>query len=87
MELNALNHAEAVTPARGRAGFLELLRRRPGKRLTGAFIYDPFEMKEPEADAPSPAAAHRAIGLAYEKDDRKPEAIAELQTAVRLKPF
>jgi tetratricopeptide (TPR) repeat protein len=39
---------------------------------------------EPEGDAPTKAMAHWQLGLALEKCGRKPEAIAELQAAVRL---
>jgi len=44
------------------------------------------QTREPEAEAPSLAMAHRSLGLAYEKEGRKAEAIAELHTALRLKP-
>jgi len=44
------------------------------------------ETREPEAQSPSPAMTHRSLGLLYEKEGRKSEAIAELQTALRLKP-
>jgi tetratricopeptide (TPR) repeat protein len=40
--------------------------------------------QEPEAETPSLAAAHWRLGLVLEKEGRKPEAIAELQTAVKL---
>jgi hypothetical protein len=30
--------------------------------------------------------AHRSLGLLYEKEGRKSDAISELQTALRLKP-
>jgi len=42
--------------------------------------------KEPEPGAPIIAGAHWSLGLVYEKQGRKPEARAELETAVRLKP-
>ena len=42
--------------------------------------------QEPEAGAPSHAATHWRLGLVYEKMGRKAEAIAELQTALRLDP-
>jgi tetratricopeptide (TPR) repeat protein len=42
--------------------------------------------QEPEPDMPPPAAGHRALGLALEKLGHKPEAISELQTAVKLDP-
>ena len=44
------------------------------------------DTREPEVDAPPLAAAHRILALTYEKEGRKAEAIAELQTALRLKP-
>jgi len=44
------------------------------------------ETKEPEPGAPLIAGAHWSLGLVYEKEGRKPEAIAELETAVRIKP-
>jgi tetratricopeptide (TPR) repeat protein len=44
------------------------------------------ETREPEAQSPSMAVAHRSLALAYEKESRKAEAVAELQTALRLKP-
>ena len=45
------------------------------------------DTREPEAQSPSFAMAHRSLGLVYEKESRKPGAISsELQTAIRLKP-
>ena len=44
------------------------------------------ETREPEAQSPPPAMAHRCLGLLYENEGRKSDAIAELQTALRLKP-
>jgi tetratricopeptide (TPR) repeat protein len=44
------------------------------------------ETKEPELGAPLIAGTHWSMGLVYEKENRKPEAIAELQTALRIKP-
>jgi len=44
------------------------------------------ETKEPEPNAPPLAAAHYWLGLVYEKEGRKPEAVSELETALRLKP-
>jgi tetratricopeptide (TPR) repeat protein len=44
------------------------------------------ETREPEAESPSLAQAHRSLGLTYEKEGRKPEAIGELQSALRVKP-
>ncbi|MDD5542205.1 MAG: tetratricopeptide repeat protein [Acidobacteriia bacterium] len=40
--------------------------------------------QEPEAERPSPARAHWQLGLVLERENRKPEAVAELQTAVRM---
>jgi tetratricopeptide (TPR) repeat protein len=42
--------------------------------------------QEPEANSPHLAGAHWTLGLVYEKEGRKPDAIAELQTSLRLKP-
>jgi tetratricopeptide (TPR) repeat protein len=42
--------------------------------------------QEPEPNATSPAVAHWRLALALEKQGRKPEAIAELQTATKLDP-
>jgi tetratricopeptide (TPR) repeat protein len=44
------------------------------------------ETREPEVESPPPAMAHRSLGLLYEKEGRKSDAIAELQTALRLRP-
>jgi tetratricopeptide (TPR) repeat protein len=41
---------------------------------------------EPEGEAPTLAHAHWRLGLVLEKEGRKPEAISELETALRLKP-
>jgi hypothetical protein len=41
---------------------------------------------EPGAQSPSPAMTHHSLRLLYEKEGRKIDAIAELQTALRLKP-
>jgi tetratricopeptide (TPR) repeat protein len=41
---------------------------------------------EPEVGAPSFAHAHWRLGLAIEMQGRRPEALAELETALRLKP-
>lgn len=45
-----------------------------------------YMTQEPEAQMPSLAVAHWRLGLVLEKQGKKPEAITELQTAVRLKP-
>ncbi|HEY3131622.1 MAG TPA: tetratricopeptide repeat protein [Acidobacteriota bacterium] len=42
--------------------------------------------QEPEPGAPQPAVAHYLLGLVLEKQGRKPEAIAEINTSLRLKP-
>jgi len=42
--------------------------------------------QEPEGEAPSLACAYWRLGLVLEKKGRKPEAIAEVETALRLKP-
>jgi hypothetical protein len=41
---------------------------------------------EPEAGAPDLAVAHWRLGLVLEKEGRKPEALAEIETAVKMKP-
>ncbi len=41
---------------------------------------------EPEGGAPDLANAHWRLGLVLEKEGRKPEAIAEIETAVKMKP-
>jgi tetratricopeptide (TPR) repeat protein len=40
--------------------------------------------QEPEAHMPNPSAAHWRLGLVLEQAGRKPEALAEWQTAVKL---
>jgi tetratricopeptide (TPR) repeat protein len=42
--------------------------------------------QEPEANTPHLAGAHWSLALVYEKEGRKAEAVAELQTSVKLKP-
>jgi len=42
--------------------------------------------QEPEGEAPTLAHAHWRLGLVLEKEGHKPEAVAELETALRLKP-
>ena len=42
--------------------------------------------QEPEGEEPDTADAHRLLGLVFEKEGRKPEARAEIQTALRLRP-
>src|SRR5262249_54500279 len=42
--------------------------------------------QEPEGQTPSLAAAHWRLGLVLEKQGRKPEAITEMETALRLQP-
>ena len=41
---------------------------------------------EPEAGAPTLAHAHWQLGLVLEKEGRRPEAVSELETALRLEP-
>jgi len=41
---------------------------------------------EPEGEAPDNAEAHRLLGLIFEKEGRKADARAEIQTALRLRP-
>jgi len=58
-----------------------------GKDLPRAERYlRKYLTQEPEGGAPSAAATHWRLGLVYEKMGRKAEAIAELQTALRLDP-
>lgn len=54
------------------------------KRAEGYFRK--YLTQEPEAGRPSHARAHWQLGLVLEKQSRKPEALAELQTAVRMDP-
>jgi tetratricopeptide (TPR) repeat protein len=42
--------------------------------------------QEPEGEEPDAADAHRVLGLVLEKEGRKAQARAEIQTAVRLRP-
>src|SRR5262249_7748612 len=42
--------------------------------------------QEPEPNSSSHAVAHWRLGLILEKQGRKPDAIAELQTAVKMDP-
>jgi tetratricopeptide (TPR) repeat protein len=42
--------------------------------------------QQPELGAPSHAHAHWRLGLVCEKQGRKPDAVAELETALKLKP-
>jgi tetratricopeptide (TPR) repeat protein len=42
--------------------------------------------QEPEGEAPTLAHAHWRLGLVLEKEGRKPEAISEIEIAVRLRP-
>lgn len=58
-----------------------------GKDLPRAERYfRKYLTQEPEAHGPSHASAHWQLGLTLEKQGRKPEAISELETAVRMKP-
>ncbi len=42
--------------------------------------------QEPEGGEPDAADGHRLLGLVLEREGRKPEALAEVQTALRLRP-
>jgi tetratricopeptide (TPR) repeat protein len=58
-----------------------------GKDLPRAERYfKKYLSQDPEIGAPALAHAHWRLGLVYEKEGRKPEAIQELQTAVKMKP-
>ncbi len=58
-----------------------------GKDLPRAERYfRKYLSQDPEIGAPALAHAHWRLGLVYEKEGRKPEAIQELQTAVTMKP-
>jgi len=59
----------------------------PGSDLPRAENYfRKYLTQEPEPGAPQHAHAYWRLGLALEKQGRKPEAINALETAVRLKP-
>jgi len=58
-----------------------------GKDLARAERYArKYVSQEPEPNAPSHAVAHWRLGLVLEKQGRKADAIAELQTAARMDP-
>lgn len=58
-----------------------------GKDLPRAERYfKKYLSQDPEIGAPALAHAHWRLGLVYEKEGRKPEAVQELQTALNLKP-
>jgi tetratricopeptide (TPR) repeat protein len=58
-----------------------------GKDLPRAEKYlKKYMTQEPEIGSATLAHAHWRLGLVYEKEGRKPEAVQELQTAVNLKP-
>jgi tetratricopeptide (TPR) repeat protein len=58
-----------------------------GKELPRAEKYfKKYLSQEPEIGAPALAHAHWRLGLVYEKEGRKPEAIQEVQMAVNMKP-
>lgn len=58
-----------------------------GKDLARAERYfREYLSQEPEADGPTLAHAHWQLGLALIKQGQKPEAISEIETALRLKP-
>jgi tetratricopeptide (TPR) repeat protein len=63
-------------------GLLEI-----GKDLQRAETYSrKYLSQEPEGEEPDTADAHRLLALVLEKEGRKPEALAEIQTALRLRP-
>ncbi len=49
-------------------------------------LFRKYLTMEPEVDAPTHAHAHWRLGLVIDKLGRRPEALAEVQTAIRLKP-
>ena len=58
-----------------------------GKDLPRAERYfKKYLSQDPEIGAATLAHAHWRLGLIYEKEGRKPEAIQEVQAAVNLKP-
>ena len=58
-----------------------------GKDLARAERYArKYLAQDPEPTASSPAVAHWRLGRILEKEEKKPEAIAELQTATKLDP-
>jgi tetratricopeptide (TPR) repeat protein len=58
-----------------------------GKDLARAERYArKYLSQEPEPNASTPAVAHWRLGLILEKEGKKPEAIAALQTATKLDP-
>jgi tetratricopeptide (TPR) repeat protein len=58
-----------------------------GKDLSRAERYfRKYLGQEPEGEAPTLAHAHWRLGLVLEKESRKPEAVSEIETALRLQP-
>ncbi len=58
-----------------------------GKDLPRAERYfRKYLTQEPEGNSPHWAAAHWRLGLVFEKQGRKPEAIAEIEAAAKLEP-
>jgi tetratricopeptide (TPR) repeat protein len=58
-----------------------------GKEIPRAERYvKKYLSQEPEGEEPDNAEAHRLLGLLYEKEGRNPEARAEIQTALQLRP-
>lgn len=45
-----------------------------------------LSQQEPEGETPSLAAAHWWLGLALEKENRKDEALREIQAAAKMDP-
>ena len=58
-----------------------------GKELPRAEGYaKQYLAQEPEGEAPDNAAAHRLLGLIFEKEGRAAEARREIRTALRIRP-
>jgi tetratricopeptide (TPR) repeat protein len=58
-----------------------------GKNLAQAETYlRKYLSQEPEAGEPDAADAHRLLALSMEKEGRRPEALTEIQNALRIRP-
>jgi Flp pilus assembly protein TadD len=58
-----------------------------GKEFSQAEGYaKKYLSQEPEGGEPDNAEAHRLLGLVFEKEGRKAEARAEIQTALQFRP-
>jgi len=58
-----------------------------GKELPRAESYaKKYLSQEPEGDEPDSADAHRLLGLIFEREGRRADAHAEIQSALRLRP-